>query len=126
MMQRKLETLQARQEAAVLGDIRWAVKTLDDILAERATQALSLRKWTCAFRMSRRPSGLFLRGITHLSSCFEPNPRPFKGKRVKRARQRRLLSFVKRARKPFTICKFSWISSRLTCGWKKLACSGPW
>lgn len=36
VMQRNLETLQARQEAAVLGRVRWAVNTLDDILAERA------------------------------------------------------------------------------------------
>ena len=36
IMQRKLETLQARQEAAVLGEVRWAARVLDDILAERA------------------------------------------------------------------------------------------
>jgi hypothetical protein len=35
MIQRKLETLQARHEADVLGEVRWAAKTLDDILGER-------------------------------------------------------------------------------------------
>jgi hypothetical protein len=35
-MQRKLETLQGRNEASVLGEVLWAVQTLDDIRAERA------------------------------------------------------------------------------------------
>jgi len=36
VMQRKLENMQVRQEAEVIGEVRWAVRTLEDILDERA------------------------------------------------------------------------------------------